>query len=66
MAPSDGRGVGVGGVEEGRVVGRKREGRSAFIVVANIEGNRRVRGNRNVGESVLGSKFLLLLFSLRH
>ena len=33
-SPSDGRGVGVGGVEEGRVVGRKREGRSAFIMVA--------------------------------
>ena len=48
-APSDGRGVGAGGVEEGRVVGRKREGRSAFIVVAYIEGNRRMRGSRNVG-----------------
>lgn len=33
-APSDGCGAGVGGVEEGRVVGRKREGRSAFIMVA--------------------------------
>jgi hypothetical protein len=33
-APSDGRGVGVGGVEEGRLVGQRREGRGAFTVVA--------------------------------
>jgi hypothetical protein len=33
IAPSDGWGVGVGGVEEGRPVGRKREGRSAFIMI---------------------------------
>jgi len=40
------------------VVGRKREGRSAFIMVAvlrYIEGNRGMRGNRNVGELVLVS-----------
>jgi hypothetical protein len=32
-APSDGRGVGVGGVEEGRVMGRKREERGILTVV---------------------------------
>jgi hypothetical protein len=34
LAPSEGWGVGAGGVEEGRPVGRKREGRSAFIMMA--------------------------------
>jgi len=50
-APSDGGRVGVGGVEEGRLVGRKIEGRSAFIM--ECIGYR--EGNRNVGELVLGS-----------
>ena len=34
LGPSEGSGVGEGGLEEGRPVGRKREGRSAFIMVA--------------------------------
>jgi len=34
LAPSESGGVTVGEGEEGRLVGRKREGRSAFIIIA--------------------------------
>jgi hypothetical protein len=34
LAPSDGWGLTAGVGEEGRLVGRKREGRSAFIMIA--------------------------------
>jgi hypothetical protein len=46
FAPSEGSRVGEGGVEAGRPVGRKREGRSAFIMIAyrGIERVTEVRG----------------------
>lgn len=34
LGPSEGSRVGEGGLEVGRPVGRKREGRSAFIMIA--------------------------------
>jgi hypothetical protein len=46
LAPSEGWGVTAGEGEEGRLVGRKREGRSAFIMIAywNVERVTEVRG----------------------
>ncbi len=34
LAPSEGSALGAGGLEEGRTMGRKREGRSAFITTS--------------------------------
>ena len=56
LAPSDGWGSKAGGAGEGRPAGRKREGRSAFIMILRYrEGNRGKGSNGNVGAVFRGS-----------